>query len=213
MKTIYIVRHGETPINKEKLIHGRTFKPDCTLSEKGFTQAEEFYEAHKDLNIQHIFTSSLLRSQLSVNKFLEKYPHTALKEFDEVDFGEAEGKTIFENGVCRLDPAFNEWAKGNYDAKMPRGQSMNEVIEEQKRGMEIVTNTPSDVLIASHRRAIVIFLSWTLQIPYNKAMSIEVRNLQMFRIGFEKSTNTFVDIDNIATQCNTTNKNFNNIFN
>ncbi|BFU20979.1 phosphoglycerate mutase family protein, putative [Entamoeba histolytica HM-1:IMSS-B] len=192
MKTLFIVRHGQTPLNKQKLIHGRKYLPQCPLNEEGVQQAERFYSSYQNLPISTIFTSSLLRSQLSVQHFIEKYPHQILKGFDEVDFGKYEGLTIFENGKCRLDEVFDQWKKGNYDARIEGGQSLNDVVQQQKEAMKIVLETEGNVLIAMHRRALVILLCWTLDIPYSKASEINPKNLELFTLQYNYESQKFI---------------------
>ncbi|KAL7720938.1 Phosphoglycerate mutase [Entamoeba marina] len=200
MKTIYIVRHGQTPMNKKKLIHGRRYQPECPLSEEGYQQAIQFYEKHHNLPITKVFTSSLLRSQLSVKQFIETHPHEILSGLDEVDFGEYESQEIYENEKCRLDCVFDEWKNGNYNAKIKGGQSMQDVIDNQKIAIDHILKTNGDVLIAMHRRAIVILLSWTLNVPYKQMCKVDPKNLELYSIAYDPSTQSFVDVNSITPQ-------------
>jgi len=43
-KTIYIIRHGETDLNRLGIVQGRGM--DTSLNEKGLEQAEAFYQAY-----------------------------------------------------------------------------------------------------------------------------------------------------------------------
>ena len=58
---IYIIRHGETRKNKEKLLQGRSNDP---LNEAGIRQAEEAREFFKDrgIHFSKVYTSPLVRA-------------------------------------------------------------------------------------------------------------------------------------------------------
>ena len=58
---IYIIRHGETWKNKEKLLQGRSNDP---LNEAGIRQAEEAREFFKDrgIHFSKVYTSPLVRA-------------------------------------------------------------------------------------------------------------------------------------------------------
>lgn len=192
-QTLYIVRHGQTPNNKMKYIHGRGYMPDCPLNETGQQQAEEFYEKHQNISISKVYTSSLLRSQLSVKKFIEKYPHEISSDLDEVHFGKLEGTPIVLNGKFQLKDVFAAWKNKEFDEKVEGGQSFNEVVQQQKRIMKKITEENGDVLIAMHLRSIVILLSWMLEIPYDVMMNIKPDNLELFVVQFDREKKVFVD--------------------
>ncbi|MBH0164506.1 histidine phosphatase family protein [Fictibacillus sp. 7GRE50] len=51
---IYVIRHGETDLNKEKRLQGRMGLP---LNQVGITQAERLREQLKDIRFDHVFSS------------------------------------------------------------------------------------------------------------------------------------------------------------
>ena len=57
---IYIVRHGQTDWNKQKVMQGQI---DVPLNETGKEQARELGEKLKDIVFDHIFCSPLLRTR------------------------------------------------------------------------------------------------------------------------------------------------------
>ena len=200
IKTIYIVRHGETPNNKLKQIHGRGYMPDCPLNSTGYEQAEHFYQTNKNLPLSKVYTSSLLRSQLSVQKFIEKYPHEISSDLDEVHFGKLEGTPIVFNGHFQLKEIFDEWKKGNVDFRIENGQSFREIVEQQKRIMDKIVSENGNVLIAMHLRSIVILLSWMLNIPYHIMSNIKLDNLEMFVVQYDMDKKVFIDCSGIRNR-------------
>lgn len=59
LKFFYFIRHGETDWNRDKRIMGQM---DIPLNETGVAQARSARNLLKELNIQHIYTSPLLRA-------------------------------------------------------------------------------------------------------------------------------------------------------
>ena len=57
---IYFVRHGETDYNLEGIVQGQL---DIPLNKKGIHQANEIKNKLKDLDIDIIFSSPLLRAK------------------------------------------------------------------------------------------------------------------------------------------------------
>ncbi|XP_052496008.1 fructose-2,6-bisphosphatase TIGAR isoform X2 [Budorcas taxicolor] len=65
-----VVRHGETRLNKEKIIQGQGI--DEPLSETGFKQAAAAGIFLKDVKFTHVFSSDLKRTKQTVHGILEK---------------------------------------------------------------------------------------------------------------------------------------------
>ena len=59
IKTVHFIRHGETLANRKSIHQG----PDEPLSERGERQAREVAERIKELNIDTLVTSSLVRAR------------------------------------------------------------------------------------------------------------------------------------------------------
>ena len=62
-KTFYIIRHGETDLNRQGIIQGRGMNTD--LNEKGAAQAAAFFNAYQqnpteEEKINLLFSSSLI---------------------------------------------------------------------------------------------------------------------------------------------------------
>ena len=68
-KKIYIIRHGETEYNKLGMVQGSGV--DTDLNDTGRYQAKCFYEAHKHIKFDKIYTSALRRTHQTVHLFLK----------------------------------------------------------------------------------------------------------------------------------------------
>lgn len=67
-KTLYIIRHGETDLNKRGVVQGRGM--DTDLNDRGLEQAEAFYQTYKDVPFDKIYTSTLKRTHQTIKRFM-----------------------------------------------------------------------------------------------------------------------------------------------
>ncbi len=68
-KTLYIVRHGQTDLNKQGIVQGRGMNTD--LNDEGRKQAALFFNAYKDVPFNKIYISELKRTQQSIQQFID----------------------------------------------------------------------------------------------------------------------------------------------
>src|SRR5580704_6907223 len=90
-KTLYIVRHGQTDLNKRGIIQGRGM--DTNLNDEGRRQAALFFNAYKTVPFDKIYISELKRTQQSVQPFIDLgIPYEKLSGLDELAWGVYEGQ-------------------------------------------------------------------------------------------------------------------------
>lgn len=88
---IYVIRHGQTRLNKLMLMQGRSDEP---LDEVGISQAQEVREKLKDIKFDAVFSSSLIRARKTA-MIVSGVSEEELKIDDriiEFDFGPYEAK-------------------------------------------------------------------------------------------------------------------------
>ncbi|HEY0175289.1 MAG TPA: histidine phosphatase family protein, partial [Pedobacter sp.] len=113
-KELYIIRHGETELNKQGIIQGRGI--DSDLNDTGRAQAAAFYEHYKNLPFNKVYTSALRRTQQTVKGFIDAgFPWEKHPELDELAWGEMEGKHTSENAVGAFKDMTEKWQAGEYD--------------------------------------------------------------------------------------------------
>ena len=111
---LYIVRHGETDWNALDKIQGRTDNP---LNEKGKAQAKAAAEKLKDVPIDVIISSPLIRAYETAEAIAEYHEGvTILKEpaLLEMNYGSFEGK-------YRLSPEFIAAKRNGFANRYPEG--------------------------------------------------------------------------------------------
>uniref|UniRef100_A0A8C6I2B2 Fructose-2,6-bisphosphatase TIGAR n=1 Tax=Mus spicilegus TaxID=10103 RepID=A0A8C6I2B2_MUSSI len=95
-----VIRHGETRLNKEKIIQGQGV--DAPLSETGFRQAAAAGQFLSNVQFTHAFSSDLTRTKQTIHGILEKsrFCKDMAVKYDsrlrERMYGVAEGKPLSE---------------------------------------------------------------------------------------------------------------------
>ncbi|XP_030644245.1 fructose-2,6-bisphosphatase TIGAR B [Chanos chanos] len=121
-----IVRHGETPYNKDKLLQGQGI--DCPLSATGLQQAEAAGQYLRDLHFTKAFVSDLQRAKQTAEIILRNNIHSSSLELvsdpllRERGFGIAEGrpKDDLKNMANAAGQAFRDFTP-------PGGETMEQV--------------------------------------------------------------------------------------
>ena len=115
---LYVARHGQTQWNLEDKVCGRT---DIPLTEVGFAQAQALAEKTKDLPIDVILVSPMLRARQTAAPTAEKLgvPVIVDDRLIEQNYG------IYE-GVSRFDEGFLS-NKRHFAYRYPGGESMMDV--------------------------------------------------------------------------------------
>ena len=191
-KTIYILRHGETDFNKKGLVQGRGV--NASLNEKGRLQASQVCDYLKGDNIDHIYTSSLKRTEETVASLIAHgIQFTSLEGFDEISWGNQEGvQASIEDKAVYAD-TLAEWRKGNLDLSVGGGESPNQVMKRQKEAMEIVLASEHDnILICMHGRALRILLCWMLNYPLNFMDGFPHQNCGYYKLKSDGNSFTII---------------------
>lgn len=177
MKHFFIIRHGETELNKLRLLQGRGI--NASVNKVGRSQAHAIAKALSIYPIQKIVTSSLIRTQESAAPLAEikSINIESWKELDEMSFGDLEGKS-FNNVLDQLKFLQNEWSFGNTKIPVPGGESPEDVYERAGKKIREIAENSSETHIAVfiHGRLIRILLSEILGLGLKNMHQIQHQN-------------------------------------
>ena len=125
MKTLYIIRHGETEWNKIGRYQGIT---DVPLNDNGIAQAKACANALKDVHFDRILSSDLSRALVTAetirgNRNIEITIDSRLRE---IDFGDWE-KLLFSEIEERWPGLIDQMYRQPDIVKLPNGESFQEV--------------------------------------------------------------------------------------
>src|ERR1700743_1618908 len=197
IKTLYIVRHGQTDLNKQGIVQGRGRNTD--LNEEGRHQAQQFYSAYKQVPFDKIYISELKRTQQSIQPFIDLgIPYQKLPGLDELAWGVLEGKPSTPANKAAFMKLLRSWLEGELDSKFEGGESPNEVKTRQLEAMQIIMSHPEEktVLICMHGRALRLLLCILMNKPLTEMENYPHQNLVLYKITWDGEKYEIADFNN-----------------
>ena len=197
LKTLYIVRHGQTDLNKQGIVQGRGRNTD--LNEEGRHQAQLFYQAYKGVPFDKIYISELKRTQQSIQPFIDQgIPYEKLSGLDELAWGVLEGQPSTPENKAAFMKLMRNWLDGNLDSKFEKGESPNEVKARQLEALQIIMSHPEEktVLICMHGRALRLLLCILLNKPLTEMESFPHQNLVLYKVTWDGEKYDITDFNN-----------------
>ncbi|MFD0794044.1 histidine phosphatase family protein [Mucilaginibacter litoreus] len=196
-KTLYIVRHGQTELNKLGIVQGRG--RDTDLNDEGRRQAQLFYDAYKDVPFDKIYISALKRTQQSIQPFIDAgIPYEKLSGLDELAWGIHEGQPNTPETKGAFLQLMRDWLDGKLDAKFEGGESPNEVAIRQREALDIIMSHPEEetVLICMHGRALRLLMCILTNQPLSNMDNFPHQNLVLYKVTYDGQQFEIVDANN-----------------
>lgn len=167
---------------------------DASLNETGRKQALKVYEHLQHVSFDVIFTSTLRRTHETVKYFQQQgIPHSIHSGFDEISWGNQEGKKADLESKNMFAQTVQAWKEGNLDINVGGGESPNEVMYRQKRAMEeVLSHGAEKILICMHGRALRILLCWLLNYPLTYMDEFPHDNCAYYKLIY-RGSDFFVD--------------------
>ncbi len=148
---IYVIRHGETDLNKIDIMQGGKTNPP--LNELGHLQAHNRGEQLQNLGIERIYSSDLIRTKQTteeINKFLN-LPVEYSSLLRETDFGVMEGKVgSIINSTPSLRAVCDAVDSGDDDAHFEGGESRRMVANRFLKFLKTLNEIDKNTLIVTH---------------------------------------------------------------
>ncbi len=202
-KEIYIIRHGETDLNKNGIVQGRGI--NSSLNATGILQANAFYEKYKNVQFDKLYTSTLKRTHETVSEFIENgLAWEQLEGLDELAWGIYEGKKSTPDLRTAFKQLIENWNLGNFDVKTEGGESPNEVFIRQAAAMQHILTQENEerILICMHGRAMRILLCQLLEKPLSEMDSFPHQNTSLYVLNYDGQSfeiKKFNSLDHVAS--------------
>jgi broad specificity phosphatase PhoE len=196
-KTLYIVRHGQTELNRQGIVQGRGMNTD--LNDDGRKQAAQFYDAYKDVHFDKIYISELKRTQQSIQPFIDLgIPYEKLSGLDEMAWGVLEGSESTPESKASFLKIIRDWVAGNLDSRFEGGESPNQVKIRQEKAMEVIMSHPEEkkALICMHGRAMRLLLCLLTEKPLSEMESFPHQNLVLYKVTYDGAKFAIADFNN-----------------
>ncbi|ETS93584.1 alpha-ribazole phosphatase [Veillonella sp. AS16] len=183
MKTLYIVRHGETDWNKMGKYQGIT---DVPLNENGLAQAKACGEALSHVHFDRILSSDLSRALVTAESIRRNrlIPISTDKRLRELNFGDWEA-LLFSEIEERWPSLIDEMYLKPHIVRVPNGESFKELQERAWAGLEefISANDEEEtLLITCHGGTIRTLLCKLLDISISHCWNFSQGNTAINRV-------------------------------
>ena len=194
-KTIYFVRHGQTELNRLKIVQGSGV--DSDLNEYGIRQAKAFYNYYKNKNFDLIVTSALKRTHQTVEPFLQKsVPFESWPEINEINWGIHEGLKTEPWMIEAYNKMVSQWAVGNFDANLKNGESARQLADRINLFLEnIKTRTEKSILVCTHGRTLRCIMCLVKGQHLREMESYTHSNTGLFKVHW-KAQKFIVELEN-----------------
>lgn len=185
IKNIYIIRHGQTDFNVRQVVQGRGVNSD--LNDTGIRQAKLFFDAHKEINFDVVYTSSLKRTWQTVDSFIsKKIPHIAIENLDEIDWGIFEGVEHHPDLQKTYYDIINEWKLGNLTIKIEGGESAQDLADRLKPFVEeLSASQHQTILVCTHGRTLRVLICLLLKKDISQMDEFEHQNTCLYHLQFD----------------------------
>lgn len=200
-KEIYIIRHGETELNKLGIVQGRGINSD--LNDTGRSQAAAFYARYKYVPFEKVYTSKLKRTHQTVQGFIDAgIQWEQVAGLDELAWGKWEGKPNDDNAMAAFKAIVQAWNDGDYDAHFEGGESPNEVLVRLSEAIDLIKSRKDEklILICMHGRAMRLLLCLLMNKPLSEMGDFPHQNTTLYKVeltGDEFSITEFNNTDHL----------------
>lgn len=151
MTQIILVRHGQTPWNKDKIFRGSR---DIPLNDTGREEARLAGEWLKGETIHAAFCSPLSRARDTGEAIARHHglPVADLPGLSDLHYGDWEGLPLTEVKVKYAD-LYRQWETAPQTVRFPRGETLDEVRDRALAAVEeaVRRHPEQTVLLAAHR--------------------------------------------------------------
>lgn len=179
MSKLILVRHGQSEYNAKDLWTGWT---DSPLTELGRIEAREAGKEIKDLKVDVVFVSDLIRSKQTWEEMakvlnLEKLPTIEAPEIKERSYGDLVGLNKWEAKKKYGDEQWLKWRRG-WDEPIPNGETLKDVYDRvvpfYEKTILPLLKSGKNVLLSGHGNSLRALVKYLDNIPNDEVYKLEI---------------------------------------
>ncbi len=198
--TVYIIRHCEAEGNRTASFQGHV---DSDITDIGSHQLKFLAERFKDIHIDKVFSSPLLRAKSTADAVADIKGLTTYTDNDLIEIygGEIENMT-YADIYAKWPYVEVSWVNSPQDFCAPGGESMRKVYERIWHGVKkiIAKNKGKSIVIASHGAAIRCLLCRLIFGDIEKLNSVNWSdNTAVSKLTFDENFNCSIEYLNDAS--------------
>jgi phosphoserine phosphatase len=198
-KEIYIIRHGETNLNRLGIVQGSGI--DSELNQTGRKQAKEFYRHYSHIPFDFAYVSNLIRTEQTLEPFLNHgLNYSRDEDIREISWGAYEGQPYSPELKSDYQIMIKQWADGNTSFAVNGGESLDLLKSRCQRFIEhIISKHEIDqrILICTHGRTIRCLICLLLNLPMTDMEYYKAHNTGLFKFSLNWETCELIEQNNI----------------
>ncbi|MHC9544082.1 MAG: histidine phosphatase family protein [Vulcanimicrobiota bacterium] len=187
MKEIYLIRHGETELNRKELFRGRM---DVPLNDCGRLQAESAALALSSVRLTAVYSSPLKRAAETAAPLAAQngISVTVLEGLNDVDCGDWEGRSVQEVRE-RFTDLYRIWEETPHRLTLPGGESLATLRRRAYQAFRKIVSSINDdaAAIVSHRIVLKVLILAVLGLSNSRFWQIRQDNGAISLIQFSPS--------------------------
>ena len=163
---------------------------NASLNHSGKEQARRAGESLSDISFDYVFTSELIRTKETVEHLpVNGTPIISHPGFDEISWGNQEGKEASYDAKNLYADTVNGWRRGELHLNVGGGENPIQVMERQKEAMNhVIESDGKNILVCMHGRALRVLLCWVLNYPLNYMDGFPHQNCAYYVLGYRQNS-------------------------
>ena len=188
---IILIRHGSTEGNALKQYIGTTDEP---LSALGIEQVRA---AGRDTTVSRVWVSSRRRTHQTAKMLFPNAVQTEERAFDEMDFGEFEGKNYAQ---LENNTQYRQWVENGCRDACPGGESRDEFAQRVCDAFEAIVNEQqgdSKLVFVLHGGTVMALLE-RFAVPKKDYFTYQLKNCNGYICDVQTDENGQITLTNLA---------------
>ena len=186
MAEIYLLRHGQTAWNKDRIFRGWH---DIPLDNYGLAQAECASRVLEGVRLAKIYSSPLSRAVQTAEPIAtrQNLQITEVPQLLDIDYGQWTGKN--QNEIEKLYPDLNrQWLESPDQVRFPEGEDLAAVRQRAFPKLAELTGASDEgpILIVSHRVVLKVLICAALDMSLSRFWQVQVDTASLSLLSFKK---------------------------
>lgn len=182
-------------MNRLRIVQGSGV--NSSLNELGRKQSQAFYDYYKDFAFDIAVCSGLKRTVETIHPFLlDGLPYIMKEEFNEISWGDHEGKVSDPETIKNYHSIIDSWKNGIFEHTVPGGESPSLLKERLLIGLDYLKSIPQQkILLCTHGRALRCLMTILNNESMTEMEKYGHKNTCLYQVRL-KEDNYFVELEN-----------------